>query len=161
MSVTLTRRQPVSSTVASKDQELHANVLVMKFIGQYFNRELIKIQIKGRGKWFEGSAGNQVICHPVTHGISQRNIVTLGAKLHRRNPITAIHIFTRSAEAMDQIREEIDRIVITNGVNPYKGIQYILPASMPSITGDYEEKDEAGTIFHDVYYVECLYYKWV
>lgn len=158
MSVSLTRRQPIASTTAGKNQETMANVLVLKFVSQYFDREKIKVQIKGRGKWFEGSAGNQIIIHPVNHGISFRNVMTLGASKHRRDPVSAIHLWSRSPEQLDAMREEIDRIVITYGVNPYEGVGYILPADIPTVPQD-PEPDEAGTLYRDIYYVKIQYYK--
>jgi len=162
MSVSLTRRQPTSSTVAGKDQEiLSPNVLVLQFISQFFDREKIKVQIKGRGKWYDGSAGNQICITPTNHGISFRNVKTLGAGLHSRDPTIAIHLFSRDPIQLDAMREEIDRIVITHGPEPYKGVSYILPADVPSVPSDVlEEKDDAGTLFHDIYFVKIQYYKW-
>ena len=158
MPVTLTRHQPIASSVTAKDQELFANALVLKFVSQYFNREQIKVQISGRGKWYNGSAGNQIIIHPINHGISKRNIVSMGAYWRRRNPVSAVHLFARDPTTIDQMREEIDRIIITYGVNPYKGVQYIQEADIPSVSAD-DEPDDAGTLYRDIVYLECLYYK--
>ena len=95
----------------------------------------------------------------MTLGISKRNIMTLGAKLHRRDPVIMIHIFSRDVGAIDVMTEEVDRIIVEFGVNPAPGIQYILPASIPSQTLDEKNDDDASVLFHNVVYTEVLYYK--
>lgn len=85
--------------------------------------------------------------------------MTLGASQHRRDPVIAIHIFSRDADAIDRITEEVDRIIVNMGVNPQKGIQTILPANLPTVVADDEGRGEAGVLFHNVYFAECLYYK--
>lgn len=155
----LTRRSPKTSVVAGREQELDPNVVVMQFISGKWSDSIDRPKISGREGWYDGSFPIQICCRPITHGISRRNVMTLGADLHRRDPVIAIHMFARDPVALSKLREEVDRIIINEGVNPMQGVQYILPAGTPATTGDYEEKGESGTIFHDIIFVEVLYYK--
>ena len=155
---TLTRRQPPSATVAGKPQELLPNIVVLQFIKNNWKKEEFKPKFGGRDDWWDGSSGNQITVRPVTLGISKRNIMTLGANFHRRDPIHAIHIWARDPNAVDQMTEEVDRIVIERGVSPFQGVQYILPAATPATAQD-ESMEEGDTLYHNVLFVECLYYK--
>ena len=156
---TLTRRYPLPSTIAGAPQEFYANVVVLQTLSQNWNRSEYKPRFSGRGKWWDGSAPHEIFCRPMTLGISKRNIITLGAGMHRRDPIIMIHIFSRDVGAIDVMTEEVDRIIKDFGVNPAPGIQYILPSQIPSQTLDEKEDDDAGVLFHNVVYVEVLYYK--
>lgn len=155
----LTRRVHATSAIAGGDLTFDPNVVVMQLLSGKWSNLVERPKISGREGWFDGSFPLQICCRPITHGINKRNIVTLGADLQRRDPVIAIHMFARDPVALSKLREEVDRIIINEGVNPYKGVQYILPAGTPATTGDYEEPGETGTIYHDIYFVEVLYYK--
>lgn len=155
----LSRRMPLSSVVAGRDQQLFANVAVMQLFKDNQTLKEFKVKVSGRQAWYDGSAGNQIVCKPITLGISKRNVMTLGASFHRRDPVIAIHIFSRDVDAIDRITDEVDRIIINYGVNPQKGIQNILPASMGTVTADDTDKDSGAVLFHNIVFVECLFYK--
>lgn len=155
----LSRRMPLSSVIAGRDQQLFANVAVMQLISGNWSIKEFKPKISGRASWYDGSAGNQIVCKPVTLGINKRNVMTLGSGTHRRDPVIAIHIFSRDPDAIDRVTDEVDRIIINYGVNPQKGIQKIAPATMPTVTADDADEDTGSVLFHNVYLVECLFYK--
>jgi len=155
----LSRRSPRTDVVSGRGQELDPNIAVLQLLTGKWSTIIDRPQFEGRDGWFDGKQPIQVCCRPASHGINRRNVMTLGARMHRRDPVIAIHMFARDPVALSKLREEVDRIIINEGVNPMSGIQYILPATWPSLPGDFEEKDEGGTVFHDIYYVECLYYK--
>ena len=157
---TLSRRQPAAGGIAGgKAQVFDPNVVVMTLLGSKWSTNTNRPKFSGRGGWFDGSFPIQICCRPISHGIMKSNIMVLGAKTHRRNPTIAIHMFARDPVALANLRDEVDRIIINEGVNPYEGVNSILPSSMPSLPGDYEEQGETGTVFHDIYNVEVLYYK--
>lgn len=155
----LSKRYPTASVVAGRDQQLFANVAVMQLFSDNQKLKEFKVKISGRQAWYDGSAGNQIVCKPVTLGISKRNIMTLGASFHRRDPVIAIHIFSRDPDAIDRITDEVDRIIIEHGVNPQKGIQSILPANIPTVTADDTNKESGAVLFHNIVFVEVLFYK--
>ena len=156
----LSRRQVKTGDVAGgKAQVFDPNVVVMHFLSSKWSTHTERPKISGREGWFDASFPIQICCHPATHGINKRNILTLGAGKHRRDPVIAIHMFARDPVALAQIREEVDRIITSEGVDPMEGVNSILPATWPSLPGDYEEQGEMGTVFHDIYYVEVLWYR--
>lgn len=155
----LSKRYPLASVVAGRDQQLFANVAVMQLISGNWSIKEFKPKISGRSAWYDGSAGNQIVCKPVTLGINKRNVMTLGAGTHRRDPVIAIHIFSRDPDAIDRVTDEVDRIIIEYGVNPQKGIQKIAPASIPTVPADDTDKESGAILFHNVYMVEVLFYK--
>ena len=156
---TLTQRAPIASVILGRPQELFPNVIVLQFLGDHWNLQEFKPRISGRGKWWDGSVQHEIFCRPVTLGINERNIMTLGAAIHRRDPVIAIHIFSRDPNGVDKITEEVDRIVRAFGVNPMAGVQTILPAPIPSVIGSEEDNDEGSVLFHNVYFVKVLYHK--
>lgn len=160
MSPDLTRRYPTTQReVTERDHEVPPAIGVLQFLKGHWPMTEQPVRFGARDKWWDGTAGNQIYIKPVRLGISKKNIMTLGANYHRRDPIYAVHIFSRSADEVDKMTDLVDDIVKDNGVNPQRGIQFILPAEIPSVPAD-EPQDDGSMLYHNVYFVEVRFYKY-